>query len=582
MSPLSGDFFYSTSEYACHIPFPNFQRLVNFLWTPTTNLESRFGLEPLSYYITPTPVGNGLQAENGLIRLPNITYSDTADIFLNFIGCTTLTLLGDCLVFSGANASSFHIIPLAPDSNGNSRIFSYNAKDSTGTVVPGDVNGGVHIYLGYPVFWNGKGSYQVYAKSLSETQFTKLDNTILPEADQVIVSATTFQDKLVVGTLQGNLLWSPSDWDGTTPWPTENSLTITLEPGEYIEFVREFRGGLVVCTRTTHSLSGRVLNIPTLELSGLRALITGRNSFFTKNGVVILDDKFYGLSPQGVLSVGYDSYSQTAFAQSESVTISELLIEIFDDPSVYSYISGFQDVRNKRAIYMYDFDLGGTRKSKGIVYQYDSKKWATIDTQLPIQKFFNYYGYNAAAGIIKDDSGNLYLGIWLLSDVKEDIPIKFVGSETISGTEYHYWNRGTSLEYKKTFTLGVMNMQTMGGNFVPGSTSVPTQLTIMVDDPINYKIYTRVYTGTSWRGNPEEVVEEYTENAETSLGELQQWSSNDSKAIWGSAYKNHRIPRRINVKTYETSSAYQIIFETESPGHIELIDISQSRGNKLQ
>ena len=113
---------YLPNELASHIPSSYLVRLKNFEYTPTNTLTSRKGLEPVKYCLNPPDPEEELDYTQGLIA-PTFDYTiqQDQDYFLNNIGTHTLALLGDSLVFTGINASSFHIIPFSLTSEKGAR-----------------------------------------------------------------------------------------------------------------------------------------------------------------------------------------------------------------------------------------------------------------------------------------------------------------------------------------------------------------------------------------------------------------------------------------------------------------------------
>ena len=363
---------YIPNELASHVPWPYFVRLLNFTHTPLNSVRSRKGFEPIRYYISSAPTTTN-NIYKGLIS-PDFDATEDADYYLNSIDTISTQLFGDSLVFTGPNASSLNVIPFALDQNGNSQIYTYTAKDVNGNFAPGDERGGFWNYFGKMVFWNGRGTCQYFAGTISETLFTKLDNSILPLEDQTIIGAATFENRLVVVTLEGYMMWSQPQWDGVSVWQDStgnatNYLRITEDPGELIQLIQVYRGGLIVSTRNSARVSGKVYNIPTLDPTTISKVDTGVNSYFSKNAVITSGEKLVGITPQGVLTVEYDSLargSKTEFAESQP--IQEYLVEIFQDNTIYNYLAAFFDPTIRQGYYITDWNTDASRTTKILFY----------------------------------------------------------------------------------------------------------------------------------------------------------------------------------------------------------------------
>ncbi len=579
------NWIYIPNELASHIPGNYFVRLKNFDYTPTNTLTSRKGLEPVKYFINKKDPDNELNEVQGLVA-PTYEYDiqEDQDYFLNNIGTHTLALLGDSLVFTGVNASSFHIIPFSLTALSESKHYEYIATNANGEQVQGDNRGGYHVYLGKPIFWNGKGTYQTYANTISEEGFTKLDNSILPLEDQTIIAACTFESRLVVATLQGYLMWTQPQWNGTDRWydvvstSTTTYLQIVDDPGEVIEFVKTTRGGLVVSTRNSANVSGRILNIPTLVADSLQVIDTGVDSFFARNSSIASNDQMVGISPQGVLSVKYDSLAQGMQAEySNTAPIIEYLSEIFYDNVVYPYLDAFLDTKSRKGYFIHDWSINGERKAKILVLDFNSTKWSLFETELPIQKIFLMYDHLCAAGWVRENN-KLVLGIWSFSELYQDVKI-FPISKVIENNTYWFWEQEESKDYTKSFTTGVMNVYKNGPNEVPGSGSLPRQLLFSSDDVMTYKIAQRYFTKDAW-GNSLEEAEEY--QVEDPIDD-EKWSSgtHNPNGRWNTlTRKNHYLPVRYTIPTANMDMYFQLLFETNSAGKITIHSMMGDPGGK--
>jgi hypothetical protein len=582
------DFIYTRNELISHIGFPNFVRLLNFQFSSNNALESRLGFEPVHYLINPTvedpntePCHIEFDEVKGLLKMPEVKYTDGKTYFLNHIEVAKLTLFGDSLIFSGPNASSFHIVPFTLNPQGFSNVYSYIAKDELGVSVEGDEKGGIHLYFGKPIFWNGKGTYQKFANTINESGFTNLDNSIFPLEDQTVIAACTVEERLVVATLQGYIMWSPPQWDGESVWddigsPGENWIRVTLEPGEIIEFISPAKSGLLISTRDSAKVSGKLYNITTLVLAEARKIQTGQNSFYSRNGVVTLDDALYGISPLGFLKVEYDPYSQLMKGKNKSSQLSILFEEIFANNTVFSFLSSFFDTKYKNAYFIYEWDLSGKFTTKIMNYHFDVEKWSILETQLPIQKMFMYYGFAAGAGWIHDSEGNIYLGIWSLSELRQDIPIKVKGAKTVNNIEYTYFELDKPAPYRKYFVTGAINMSEIG-NFVPGTGSLPIQTFFSADEKIEYKLGSRHF---SQYGDWSPGVYDFDDNPVLETTDVEIWSQpNQANGIWGTTHKIHYLHRKALCMFPNIDLAYQMFFESYSDALITIHDMSPDKAS---
>lgn len=582
------DFIYTRNELISHIPFPNFVRLLNFQYASNNALESRLGFEPIQYFVTPIVEPNTefchieYNENCGLALMPELKYTPQKTYFLNHIEVATLSLFGDSLIFSGPNASSFHIIPFALKPDGTSNSYSYTSRDVLDVFVEGDERGGTHVYQGKPLFWNGKGSYQVFANTIAESGFTRLGNNILALEDQTIIAACTFESRLVVATLQGNLIWSQPNWDGISPWDDvgavgENFLRLTLEPGEVIEFIREFRGGLVISTRNSAKTQGRIYNLTTLDPTALQVIPTGRNSFFSRNGVVELDDVLMGIAPQGLLRITFDSFNKSAAPKTEDMAINVLLEDIYANNTIFSYLDAYQESKIKKAYFIYEWDLNKKRTTKMLCYHFGLNKWSQFETSIPIQRMFTYYGYAAGAGWVHDEEGNIFLGMWVFSELRQDIDIKVKGNKVVDNKTYYFWEKEIDTPHKKKFVTGSINIAEFG-SFVPGSANRPVQLFFSADEEINFKLGYRSYTKY---GNWSPGLTDFDKSPVIQTTEVEKWSDRiNSMGIWGTTHKLHYLHRKPTSLFPNADLVYQVIFETSSDAFISLHDMSpDSPGN---
>lgn len=569
---------YVANPLANHIPYNYFVRLLNFEFSPMNRLSSRRGLEPIRYFTNPY-VSDTIDSTRGLIKA-HFTAEDDTDYSLNGIMTSTLELFGDSLIVSGPNASCFYILPFSVTADGTSKLYEYIATDINGNEVTGSERGGIHSYNGKAVFWNGLGTYQVFGTTISEIGFTRLDNAVLPLEDQTIIGACTFESRLVVVSLQGYLMWSQPNWDGTSVWQDStgnaiNYLQISTDPGEVIEFVRAFRGGLILSTRTTANISGRILNIPSLDPTQLQVIDTGVDSFFTKNSVISSTDQLVGISPQGVISVSYDSLARTAKAEySTSAPIIEYLSEIFEDNSVSAYIDAHLDTKNRKGYFIHDWSLNGVRQSKILTYDYNSDKWSLLATPIPVQRTFQMYDHLCCAGWVKRGN-SLYLGIWAFTDYPNDISF-----DVIESGGYYFKDTETEHPIHKSFTTGTLNVSKVGVNEVPGTGQMPVQVMFSTEDPADYKLSLRSFSREGWAGNVEEF--DTIKMPETNPIEVYASSDNDMEhGKWDVTLKNHTCYQRYSVPLPNTSLYYQLLFESDSPTRFNFHSVVRDNVRKL-
>jgi len=566
-----GNWIYSPSELVTNIPSDFFVRLENFQFTPLNRLESRPGLEPVHYFINSPETG--YEKYKGLIT-PSVTVETDKDCFLNNITTATLELFGDALIFSGPNASSFHIVPFSLTKNSYSKHYEYIAKDENGVPVPGDERGGYHIYNGKPLFWNGRGTYQTFANSISEQNFTRISNSIATLEDQTIIAACTFENRLVVATLQGYLMWSQPDWNGTDPWQDSvgsatNFLQITTDPGEIIEFVTSFRGGIMLSTKRSSNVSGRIINIPTLDQGSTNFSIidTGVDSFFTRNSLITSTDTLVGICPQGVINVSYDSLARSAKAEfSQSAPIVEYLNEVFYDNTIFPYIDAHLDTKKRKGYFIHDWSMNNSRVTKILVYDYNCDKWSLFTTELPIQRIFQMYDHICAAGWVRNGN-KVSLAIWSLSDYNADVSINSV---TTPGGQYT-WTAETDIPFLKRFVTGVQNLTEQGPHDVPGSQKKPKQVLMSYSDPAEYKFLMRAFSKDNWSGKMDDVNLYKMEYAVP--------SEEYGLAQWDVATKNHEFYQRYVINIPNVNLYYQLVYECSSEAKITLHSIEKNRHN---
>lgn len=574
---------YTPNELASHIPSTFFVRLINWEFTPMGRLTSRRGLEPLRYY-TYAPADSSIDDSKCLVKVSG-SAEDNIDEYMPDIQTSTLELFGDSLVFAGPNAGSFYVLPFSITAKGNSKLYEYIAKDINGSEVGGNERGGFHIYNGKCVFWNGYGTYQTFARTINEAGFTRLDNDILPLEDQTIIGATTFENRLVVVTLQGYLMWSQSDWDGVSIWQDSegsaiNYVQLSTDPGEIIEFIQGFRGGIIVSTRTTANVSGRILNIPTLDPTAIEVIDTGVDSYFTKNAVISSTDQLVGISPQGVINVSYDSLSRTAKAEfSTSAPIIEYLSEIFENDSVSSYLDAHLDTKSRKGYFIHDWSTNGERNSKILVYDYNSDKWSLFKTELPIQRVFQMYETLCGAGWVRRGS-DLFLGIWSFSDYPYDVSFTIEETTAVDGTVIYYRDEDTDNKYRKSFITGVLNTSKNDPGTVPGTHKLPLQVLMSTTDPGDYKMLLRSFSNTTWKGSLEETpVIKMSE-----VSDIEKWSigdDDDNNGRWDVTHKIHACYQRYIATLPNPGLFYQLMFESDAPTNFQIHSILRDEATKL-
>jgi len=573
---------YVPNELASHIPSTFFVRLENFEFTPMTRLSSRRGLEPVRYY-TYTPNTTSIEDSKCLVKVQGAA-EDNIDEYLPGIKTATLELFGDSLVFAGPNAGSFYILPFSITAQGNSKLYEYIAKDVNDSVVEGNERGGFHIYKGKCMFWNGHGTYQTFARTINEAGFTRLGNDILPLEDQTIIGATTFENRLVVVTLQGYMMWSQPDWDGSSVWQDSegnatNWVQLSTDPGEIIEFIQGFRGGLIVSTRTTSNVSGRILNISTLDPAGIEVIDTGVDSYFTKNAVISSTDQLVGISPQGVINVSYDSLARTAKAEfSTSAPIIEYLTEIFNDDSISSYLDAHLDTKSRKGYFIHDWATDGNRDTKILVYDYNSDRWSIFKTELPIQRVFQMYETLCGAGWVRRGS-DLFLGIWAFTDYPYDVSFTIEEGTAEDGSTIYYRGDDTDNTFTKSFITGVLNTSKYDPGTVPGTHKQPIQTLMSTTDPADYKLFLRSFSNNSWTGSIEDSktiqMEEVVDIEKWSIGD-----EDDNYGKWDSAHKIHACYHRYTTTLPNPDLYYQLMFESNAPTNFQIHSILRDETRK--
>lgn len=563
---------YVPNELASHIPYQFFVRLKNFEFTPLNRITSRRGLEPVRYY----NLDNELpQVDNSLALIKvDGTAEDNIDQFMAGIQTSTLNNFGDSLIFSGPNSASFYILPFSLRPNGESKLYEYLAEDINDNRVTGDERGGFHIYNGIPVFWNGFGTYQVFARTINKSGFTRLDNDVLPLEDQTIIGATTFENRLVVVTLQGFLMWSQPDWDGVSVWQDSvgnatNWVQLSTDPGEIIEFVRGFRGGLIISTRTSANVSGRIINVSTLDPTGITVTDTGVDSFFTRNAVISSTDNLVGISPQGVINVSFDSLAQSAKAEfNTSAPIIEYLSEVFEDNNVTTYLDAHLDTKNRKGYFIHDWSTNGERTSKILVFDYSSENWSLLETRLPAQRAFQMYDTLCVAGFVRAGS-DLFLGIWSFSEYPQDVSYTISSNTRADSEVVYYRDVETDVPIEKSFITGVLNTAKVGPNEVPGSGQSPIQLLFSTLDPAEYKLGFRSFSSQAWGGGLDDIrVINMTEVEDLEQYSIGDYNSNNAK--WNQAYKLHACYQRWKSPIPNPNLYYQVLFYSNSPTFFSL------------
>jgi hypothetical protein len=366
-------------------------------------------------------------------------------------------------------------------------------------------------------------------------------------------------------------MWSQPDWDGTSPWEDSvgsatNFLQITTDPGEVIEFVTVFRGGIILSTKRSSNVSGRILNIPTLDQgsTNFSVLDTGVDSFFTKNSLITSTDTLVGICPQGVINVTYDSLARTAKAEfSQSAPIVEYLNEIFYDNTIFPYIDAHLDTKRRRGYFIHDWSMDGSRDTKILVYDYSSDKWSLYKSDLPIQRVFQMYDHMCVAGWVRTGT-RLALGIWSLTDYCADIDINFV---TTTGGQYA-WTTETDIPYLKRFVTGVQNLLEIEPHSVPGTHKKPKQVLMSTTDPMEYKFMMRTFTRDGWHGKMDDVHPVIMED----ISPDEEWGT----AKWNVTLKNHELYQRFVVNIPDINKYYQLVFESTDKTKITLHSINRN------
>lgn len=587
------DFIYTRTQFISHIAAPNLIRLENFVWQSNGTLRSRKGFEPIAYYIGSTsssPLGTSgdqclLRMERGGNGAPYL-YSSNEYLFLGDIATDNLKLFGDSLFYFLPNGSGFGVVPFSLKPDGTSSDYRYYAVDATtqSSFVEGSYKTCALNYQGKVVFASGNGSWQVIQNGIgtASSNFTRLDNTILPAPNQTIIGLADFENRILAITEEGNLLYSPVNWEGTTAWRSDDAnlggvIPIIKESGESLETLTVGRSGVVISSRNTARVSGNIYNITTLDLSQLIVRRTGQNAFFSRGALVSLDDSVYGLSPQGLLNVGIDSLTLTAVAKNESSAISEYMIELFKDDTVYNVLDSFLDTKSKTAYY-----IVGVRHTNNVLegetvilsYQFDLKKWSKLTTKLPIQRMFMYYGSPAAAGyIVNPVTNEIFLGIWSLSEIYKDF---FVDIE-LSGGNYYWDYSTTSTPYKKYMVTGNLNMsggKTGGNGDGRGQDNV---LNFATNTNISYTAGLFTYSAFGLAST------QLLTNSGDELVSFEQeecWADIGFGGKWGYSLKDKF---KLNQKAYcfkrGTNLLHQAFFSSESDADIIILDLSMDNTN---
>jgi hypothetical protein len=582
-----GDFIYTENQLLSHIASPDVVRLENFTWKSNGYLQSRKGFETIHYFIGTTASSTtGTPGDQCLLRMERggsstpYVYSANESLFLGSCGTENFRLFGDSFYYTLPNGSGFAVIPFSLTTSSTNFEYRYYATDATtnSSFVEGSYKNAIHNYNGKIVFISGNGSYQIIQNGIgtSSSNYTRFDNNILPVTNQTLVGAASFENRLLFISQEGYLMWSPVNWDGITGWRSDpsnlgDSVPIILESGEKLETITVGRNGIVISSRNTAKVSGNIYNINTLDPASIKVIRTGQNAFFSKGALIQLDDQILGLSPQGLLSVGIDSLTLTAVAKNESSAISEYMIELFRDNTVYNLLDSFLDTKSKTAYYIVgqkNTDNINDGDTKILSYQYDLKKWSLLRTKLPIQRLFMYYGTPAAAGYIVDPStGYYYLALWSFSELYQDT---FLDVSTEGGI--HYWNYSTtSTPYTKYMVSGNLNLSAgkQGGN--GDARSMDNCLTIYTDSEIAYKAGFFVYSAKSGVST---IGLETQENNYIIVNSENKWADGGSGAKYGYTKKDIYI---INEKSYDIPKKalkYQFFWKSDSDAEITIIDLS--------
>jgi hypothetical protein len=220
-----------------------------------------------------------------------------------------------------------------------------------------------------------------------------------------------------------------------------------------------------------------------------------------------------------------------------------------------------------------DWSTDRERKSKILTFDYNSKKWGLVITDLPIQRIFVYYGTVCGAGWIRSGS-NLVLGIWAFSDLFRDIDITPV---QVSGN--WYWNTETPVSYKKRMVSGVINLTTTGANEVPGTSKLPIQVLVRSDDTCEYTIGLRSFTKDAWAGSADDFI---PSQLTPGVSATENWSINNSGqyATWDTTRKTHYFHNRHTIPIPNPDQFYQFLFESNSFGDIRISSLSRDKSNK--
>lgn len=586
---IFGDFIWSENQLLNHISAPNLTRLENFVWLSNGTLESRRGFEPIPYFVGSTSSSaSGVPGVQCVIEMTDANgnpyiFSSAETYSMGAAGTDNFLLYGDSFYFTHPNGSGFSVIPFALNTSGTSQRYTYYSTDAStnSTFVEGNDKCTIINYSGKIVFTSGNGSFQIIQNGIgtSSSNYTRLDNTILPITNQSIIGMVRFQQRLTCITKEGYLIYSPVDWDGVTGWSANPSnlggfIQITSDPGELLETITVTKGGIVISSRNSAKEYGNIYNILTLDSTSANfgVLNTSQNAYFSKGALIAYGQDITGLTPMGLLSVGVQELTNQAIVKSESSAISELLSSIFKDKSIYPVLDAFLDTTAKGSYFIINNRLDPDNTiSKLLYYQYDTKKWSQLSTKLPIQRMFMYYGYPAAAGYIVDPStGKMYLGVWSLSYTYKDTKIDIKETATVDGRSVTFWDYSeTKIPYRKYFVTGNVNLT--GDSRRDGDAKTVIQ-NIMTSGDDEFK-YRCGYFQTSNNTNTGVVSLEANSDIGAKLNTLTKWSDYVTQAIWGTTLKYYPKYEQATVNLRGSGSVfYQVWFESYSDTKIKLID----------
>jgi hypothetical protein len=509
------------------------------------------------------------------------SYSEDSPLYMGASGTDNFSLFGDAFYYTFPNGSGFGVIPFALTTSSTSANYRYFATDNTtnSSFVEGNYRCQIFNYQGKIVFISGNGSYQVIQNGIgtASSNFTRLDNVILPITNQTLTGISSFENRLLFITEEGYLLYSPINWDGTSGWLSDaanlgGAINVINTTGERLETIRVGRSGIVITSRNSARVAGNIYNINTLNVDQLIVRNTGQNAYFSKGGLVALDDNLYGITPQGLLNVGIDSLTLTAVAKNESSAISEYMIELFKDDTIYNILDSFLDTKSKTAYYIVGSKLRGNILETEVTlltYQFDLKKWTRLKTNMPIQRLFMYYGTPSAAGyFVNPVTNHVFLGVWSLSPLFKDT---FVDVETSGGN--YYWDYSTtSTPYTKYILSGNLNLSggKTGGN--GDNRSIDNVLTFYSNEEVEYEAGMLYYSARSAAGVQDLL---FTSESEMQISKENRWADTGTGAKFAHALK---VPFFINERSYpmkrSSNIKYQLWLKSDSDAEITIIDLS--------